>query len=97
MKTEQELFVKKYREVFNVDKSLFVNDDGEFTDSFCQSVYEMWQASASREGYKLVPVNTLDECLSWASIAMWDSPSEERDIEITYHVEIIEAMIGASE
>ena len=56
MKTEQELFVKKYREVFNVDKSLFVNDDGEFTDSFCQSIYEMWQASAYREGYKLVPV-----------------------------------------
>lgn len=61
MKTERELFVKKYREVFNVDKSLFVNDEGKFTDEFCQSVYEIWQSSAQREGYKLVPVEKLEE------------------------------------
>lgn len=61
MKTERELFVKKYREVFKVDKSLFVNDNGEFIDEFCQSVYEIWQASASREGYKLVPCEKLEE------------------------------------
>jgi len=48
MKTERELFVKKYREVFKVDKSLFVNDNGEFIDEFCQSVYEIWQDSSCR-------------------------------------------------
>lgn len=43
-----------------------------------------------------MPVDTLDECLSWASVARWDSPSEERDIEIDYHVKIIEAVIGTN-
>ena len=55
MKTEREMFVKKYREVFKVDKSLFVNDNGEFIDEFCQSVYEIWQARVP-EGYVVVPV-----------------------------------------
>ena len=54
MKTEREMFVKKYREVFKVDKSLFVNDNGEFIDEFCQSVYEIWQARVP-EGCVVVP------------------------------------------
>ena len=54
MKTDREMFVKKYREVFKVDKSLFVNDNGEFIDEFCQSVYEIWQARVP-EGYVVVP------------------------------------------
>ena len=54
MKTEREMFVKKYREVFKVDKSLFVNDNGEFIDEFCQSVYEIWQSRVP-EGYVVVP------------------------------------------
>ena len=62
MKTEREMFVKKYREVFKVDKSLFVNDNGEFIDEFCQSVYEIWQARVP-EGYVVVPVDKLMDCL----------------------------------
>lgn len=54
MKTDREMFVKKYREVFKVDKSLFVNDNGEFIDEFCQSVYEIWQARVP-EGYVVAP------------------------------------------
>ena len=54
MKTEREMFVKKYREVFKVDKSLFVNDNGEFIDEFCQAVYEIWQSRVP-EGYVVVP------------------------------------------
>ena len=59
MKTEREMFVKKYREVFKVDKSLFVNDNGEFIDEFCQSVYEIWQSRVP-EGYVVVPVEPSD-------------------------------------
>ena len=59
MKTEREMFVKKYREVFKVDKSLFVNDNGEFIDEFCQSVYEIWQARVP-EGYVVVPKEPTD-------------------------------------
>ena len=72
------------------------SENGEFY--FATSVndlWDMWQASANREGYKLVPVETLEESLSWASIAKWDSPSKERDLEIEKHEKIIEAMIGA--
>ena len=58
-------------------------------------MYQMWLSSKNREGYKLVPVETLEESLSWASIAKWDSPSKERDLEIEKHEKIIEAMIGA--
>ena len=58
-------------------------------------MYQMWLSSKNREGYKLVPVETLKESLSWASIAKWDSPSKERDLEIEKHEKIIEAMIGA--
>ena len=63
MKTEREMFVKKYREVFKVDKSLFVNDNGEFIDEFCQSVYEIWQARVP-EGYVVVPVEPTYEMCS---------------------------------
>ena len=66
MKTEREMFVKKYREVFKVDKSLFVNDNGEFIDEFCKSVYEIWQARVP-EGYKLVPCNPTEEM--WGRLA----------------------------
>lgn len=65
-----------------------------FDDDQLNMVWEMWLASRNRDGYALVPVDTLEECLSWASVAMWDSPSEERDIEITHHTKIIEATIG---
>lgn len=72
------------------------SENGEFY--FATSVndlWDMWLASANRQGYKLVPVETLEESLSWASIAKWDSPSKESDLEIEKHEKIIETMIGA--
>ena len=77
MKTERELFVKKYREVFKVDKSLFVNDHGEFIDEFCQSVYEIWQARVP-EGYAVVPVEINDEIESamFSSVARGEMPCD---------------------
>lgn len=70
MNSERDLFVKKYREIFNVDKSLFVDNDGKFQDKFCQSVYEMWQASIQRQGYKLVPVVPVET--QWGAGKAWD-------------------------
>ena len=75
MKTEREMFVKKYREVFKVDKSLFVNDNGEFIDEFCQSVYEIWQARVP-EGYVVVPVDLADEIED----KIWDNLSSNHTI-----------------
>ena len=84
--SERELFVKKYREIFNVDKSLFVNNEGRFTDEFCQSVYEIWQASVNREGYKLVLVEPTEE--------MVDAGVEESDVDRKRLKFAYQAMIG---
>ena len=71
--------------------------DGEYVNDSTKTALKLWLASANRQGYKLVPVETLEESLSWASIAKWDSPSKEMDLEIEKHEKIIEAMIGAVE
>ena len=55
-----------------------------------------WQASAQRQGYKLVPLETLEEALSWANCASSESWSNEQREEIDKHYGVIEkAIIGA--
>lgn len=59
---ERKAFVEKYRKVYKVDKSLFVNDSGEFTDLFCQDAWVMWQAAKAQavpEGFGLFDGDTL--------------------------------------
>jgi len=55
------------------------------------------KAQAVPEGFVLVPVDTLEECLNWAHIAKWDSPSNEVDKKIAHHEAIIESAISAQE
>ena len=62
--------------------------------------WSMWQAAKAQavpEGFVLVPVDTLEECLDWAHIAKWDSPSNEVDKKIAHHEAIIESAISAQE
>ena len=66
----------------------------DYSDDYTQCAWMAWQASANRQWYKIVPIDTLNECLNWSSVAAWDSPSKEMDIEIAYHVEIIKDIIG---
>ena len=64
IKKEREAFVENYRKVYKVDKSLFVNDSGEFTDLFCQDAWVMWQATKAQavpEGFVLVSQKDLLE------------------------------------
>ena len=64
---EREAFVEKYRKVYKVDKSLFVNDSGEFTDLFCQDAWVMWQAAKAQavpEGFVLVPKEPTDKTIA---------------------------------
>ena len=97
MKTDREMFVKKYREVFKVDKSLFVNDNGEFIVLFCLFFFVIWQACVP-EGYVVVPMETLEEALSWANCASSESWTGEQQDEIDKHCKVIEkAMIEAVE
>ena len=58
MKTERELFEEwAYSKKWNIFR---VRDMGidRYVDDFVDGAWSGWQASASREGYKFVPVDT---------------------------------------
>ena len=62
MKTERELFedvfVKPLHVTWNEKKGKYVTEYGnaEIVCAIYNNMWQAWQASASREGYKLVPV-----------------------------------------
>ena len=57
MKTERDVFDEWYKSDHPLDYEHYVNeqDIGLFTKLYLRC-FDSWQASASREGYKLVPV-----------------------------------------
>lgn len=76
--------------------------DGNAIAMMCEEdeALKIWQAAKAQvvpEGFAVVPIETLEESLDWASVAKWDSPSNARDEEISKHEEIIRAMIEAQE
>ena len=93
--SNREAFEAWFESQYDAHFMQFALDLDLYVDKHTQTCWEAWLASANREDYKLVPVETLEESLSWASIAKWDSPSKESDLEIEKHEKIIEAMIGA--
>lgn len=65
-----------------------------FEDNFLNMAWELWQASANRDGYKLVPVEATEAMLEASLYRQWDdlsSPLENMDA-LKY-----KAMIGAAE
>lgn len=88
MKTERELF----EEWCHIDDEFcthrYMDNCQEYSDDYTQSAWLAWQASASREGYKLVPVEINDEIESamFSSVARGEMPCD-----------IYKAMIGTSE
>lgn len=63
---------------------------GKYIDSFMQEKFELWQASPSREGYKLVPVEASKETLKLMIDAYEEHLSEGMS-------DAYRAMIGACE
>ena len=64
MKTEREMFEEWYKSEYPLDYEHYVNeqDIGLFTKLYWRC-FVSWKASASREGYKLVPVEpTMNMC-----------------------------------
>lgn len=95
MKSERELFELEARKYEDCDLSK--NEDGSYKSDLTHTCFYWWCKSAQREGYKLVPVETLEECLSWAACASSESWSDEQRDEIDKHYKVIEkAMIGAA-
>ena len=94
---ERAAFVEKYRKVYKVDKSLFVNDSGEFTDLFCQDAWLMWQAAQAQA----VSENTTEKLESTANFTrgMCFDPRLHHEIKeaITERVAEIDGFIEAQE
>ena len=65
MKTEREIFDEWYKSEYPLDYEHYVNeqDIGLFTKLYLRC-FASWQASAQREGYKLVPVEIAD-AIDW--------------------------------
>ena len=97
MKTERELYQEHYKTnrdyKFYVkhemtEKQIFEFKNGEYSVGCVNDGWGIWQASASREGYKLVPVEINNEIESamFSSVARGEMPCD-----------IYKAMIGALE
>lgn len=62
------------------------------------NAFKVWLASSNHvyEGFKLIPVETLEEALSWANCASSESWNDEQREEIDKHYRVIEkSMTGA--
>ena len=77
MKTERELFLYELDGHGYTFKNMTWLGNC-FEDNFLNMAYEMWCASASREGYKLVPVEINDEIESamFSSVARGEMPCD---------------------
>lgn len=62
MKTERELFREWYENAYH--EIINILPSGQYASLRQQHSWDAWQASAQREGYKLVPVNPTDEMIS---------------------------------
>lgn len=98
MKTERELFLESVADKNWIGSNSIKNDykflDGKFIAlkkddedyaDWLNIGWEMWEASASREGYKLVPVEKVMDCLYQISDRSY----------VDDNVSEIKAMIGA--
>lgn len=95
MKTEREMF-----EEWIENEDPFVgNDDNPDCIWAKKYMWNAWQASAQREGYKLVPVDLIERCISHIGIASCHpANNSEDDIQMTNDIDSLEkAMMGASE
>ena len=88
---------------WNIASVFPLDDEGQYSDYNIHLLYCAWlqgqaaKAQAIPDGFVLVPVDTLEECLEWAHIAKWDSSSNAENEKITHHGVIIESAISAQE
>ena len=86
MKTERELFLYELKGRGYEFRNTDWHDDWErFEDDQLNMVWEMWLASKNREGYKLVPVEKVMDCLYQISDRSY----------VDDNVSELKAMIGA--
>lgn len=57
MKAEREFFEDHYKKIFGDIGFDYLKSDGSYSNDVKNNMWLSWQASAQRQGYKLVPVN----------------------------------------
>lgn len=102
--------IQKEREAFEAEFSRIKSDIASWVNTWDEEMqgynhsvmcwfWHMWQAAKAQavpEGFVLVPVETLNEALSWANCASNESWSDDHREEIDKHYRVIErAMIEA--
>lgn len=93
MKTERELFEKKYKELTGCDDfSLSKKKDGDYKFDGAYFGWLMWQASANRDGYKLIPVEPTQEMLE----ALESAHVPDYEGGMYYAEQGYKAMLGAT-
>ena len=98
--SNREAFESWFESRYDANFMQFALDFDMYVDKHTQTSWEAWQAAKAQavpDGFVLVPVDTLEECLNWVDIAKWDSPSNEVDKKIAHHEAIIESAISAQE
>lgn len=94
MKTERELFEETLINMgYHESAFSFDSQTGMYALEMTQENWRIWQASASREGYKLVPVDSLKivlNCIDQDNLFFINGAFKALD-------DVEKAMIGASE
>lgn len=96
---ERELFESKFK------KAHWVEYDEKRNKYFCLYVadseankydlmWQVWQFSIDREGYKLIPDTTLEEALGWANCASSESWTDEQRDDIDIHYKVIHTALN---
>lgn len=97
--SERELFIQNYIKYVNnqADFTILNETENTFYDDAVDDAWVMWQLSANRQGYKLVPVEATNE--QWvAAIDAYTIAMNGQDIlSASAFYDIYEAMIGAVE
>lgn len=70
--------------------------DGEYTDPRTAIAFLAWYEVVNRQGYKLVPVETLRQTLDWMNCVEHEFSGSDLSEDIK-HADIIKAMTGAVE
>lgn len=69
LEKERKIFEAWYEKAYmNTDVTDILMPNGQYSSRRMQHSWDAWLASASREGYKMVPVERLEEILKYADL-----------------------------
>lgn len=89
LKLERETFLYELNgRGYNFENTDWYDDWEMFEDDHLNMVWEMWLASRNREGYELVPVDTLKRTIGHIALALCH-PDNSKDEEELMHKDMV--------